>query len=71
MQDFVEQFPHFQLEDKLSLEGWRIVRAQDVRPKIKNVYARKRRGRGPKPNEGQLSEESMRRDTSGGNENCN
>ena len=71
MQNLIEQFPHLQLEGKLNLEG-SVDRAPDVRPRIKNVYVRKRKGIGPKPNdEGPESEENMNERSSPGGMICN
>ena len=63
---FMQQYPTFQLEDKLSLLGGSIDKAQNDRPQITNVYVRKRGVLGPKPNEG-----SMRGGSSAVGGDCN
>ena len=63
---FTQQYPTFQLDDKLNLEGGSVDRTCNARPQITNVYVRKRRNLGPKPNEG-----SMRGEFSTVGEDCN
>ena len=73
MSEFVQQYPNYQLGDKLNLQRGSVDRAHNAnaRPQITNVYVRKRRGLRSKPFEGQGSEDSMKGDASGGDGDCN